>query len=45
VVTWSRKAMLRSKHLPRILWPKFLETGGGGFLRGVLRKSELSGKA
>jgi hypothetical protein len=41
---WSSKTMLRSKHLARTLWHKWLETGGGGSLRGVLTQSDQSGK-
>jgi hypothetical protein len=36
VGTWSSKAMLRSKLLARMLSHKWLLTGGGGSLRGVL---------
>jgi hypothetical protein len=43
-VMWSRKSILRSKHLPRTLWHKWLETGGGGSLRGVLTQYHQSGK-
>jgi len=41
---WSSKAMLRCKHLSRTLTHKWLLTGGGGSLRGVLTDSGQSGK-
>jgi hypothetical protein len=36
-VMWSRKSMLRSKHLPRTLWHKCLETRGKGSLSECFR--------
>jgi hypothetical protein len=36
--------MLRSKHLARTLWHKWLETGFGGTVRGMLTGSDQSGK-
>jgi hypothetical protein len=41
---WSSKALHRSKHLARTLWPKSLDTGGGGSVRGMLTGSDQSGK-
>jgi hypothetical protein len=41
---WKRKAMLRSEDHARTLSHKWLETGRGGSLEGVLTQSDQSGK-
>jgi hypothetical protein len=42
--TWRRKAISRSEDLARKLPHKWLETGGGGAIEGVLKWSDQSGK-